>query len=181
MNPLVIMLRLLMCVLSGLAFGVPLMILFALLTFIIQSVMHGNNLPVVGFLHQPVTGFALGFLLGAILGFFRIAMVSAICRKENRAPPTGLTCLVGNDQLSLGISAFVGLGTLGTVGFILGRVGPLLADAGGDDASILLGYVLGFVGGAAGFCIGIVLAMQKRTLERSRRSARTPQVPDIDY
>lgn len=181
MNPLVVALRLLMCVLAGLGIGVPLMILFALLTFVIQSLMHGNNLPVIGFIHQPVTGFALGFLIGAILGFFRIAMVSAMFRRENRAPPTGLTCLVGNDQLSLGISAFVGLGTLGTFGFIIGHVGPLIADAGGDDASVLLRYVLGFIGGAAGFCIGIVLAMQKRSLERSRRNARAPRVPDIDY
>ncbi|MFT5130983.1 MAG: hypothetical protein ACI8W8_004616 [Rhodothermales bacterium] len=181
MNPLVVAMRFLMCGLAGLAIGVPLMILFALLTFLIQSVRHGNDLPVIGFMHQPVTGFAVGFLAGAILGFFRIAMVSAMFRRENRTPPTGLTCLIGNDPLSLGISAFVGLGTLGTFGFIIGRIGPLLADAGGDDASVLLGYVLGFIGGAAGFCIGIVLAMQRRSLERSRRSARTPQVPDIDY
>jgi hypothetical protein len=181
MNPLVVILRLLMCTLAGLAIGVPTMILFALVTFVIQAMNHGNNLPVIGFLHLPATGFSLGFLIGAILGFFRIAMVLATFRRENRTPPNGLTALVGNDQLSLGISAFVGLGTLGTIGFIIGRIGPMLADAGGADASVLLGYVLGFIGGVAGFCVGIVIGMQRRTHERSRRSTRSPQVPDIDY
>lgn len=181
MNPLVVTLRFLMCALSGLAIGVPMMILFALFTFVIQSVNHGNNLPVIGFLHIPPTGFAIGFLIGAVLGFFRIAMVLTEFRKENRNPPIGLTALIGNDQMSLGVSAFVGLGTLGTIGFLLGRIGTAVVDAGGQDAPVLMGYILGFVFGVAGFCLGIIMGMQRRTYERSRRSSRAPQVPDIDF
>jgi|GEM_PF-4908403 hypothetical protein len=179
MNPLQLLNRIGMCILTGLTVGGALMMPAALLNLALVGIT-SDRPGFLGKLLHPATFYAIGFLIGALIGFIRICAVLAKSRERHRPPPYGFRILVGSDEFSALIGAFIGAGTLGSLAFLVGHYGPVIADMNANGVSVI-GGVLGFIGAVIGFFAGLWYGAGNFERERSRRRRKVPEVPGIDF